>query len=125
MPEEPLENWGSGVEDLWRTAESSSSEALDALTADSGGAFPSCAAWEALSLVRQKSRKESRELAKLLSVKYKALEESRERERILQSQLQQLKRNLAEQKVAVLQESLEMEVEIEKALKTLGKERAQ
>ena len=121
MAEEPF-GFEENLEDLWRKAESSSSEFLIPLSGEAH-AFPSQVAWDALSLVRQKSRREAEELSELLSSRYKALEESRQREAILKGEIQNLKSELAGQEAAVLHGGLETEGKIEAALKSLEEER--
>ncbi len=119
---EGLFGFEDNLEDLWRKAESSSSEFLIPFSGE-GQAFPSQAAWDALSLVRKKSRREAEELSELLSSRYKALEESRQREAILRGEIQNLKSELAGQEAAVFHGGLEAEGKIEAALKSLEEER--
>ncbi len=121
MPEEPF-GFEENLEDLWRKAESSSSEFLIPLSGEAH-AFPSQVAWDALSLVRQKSRREAEELSELLSSRYKALEESRQREAILKGEIQNLKSELSGQEAAILSGGLEAEGKIEAALKSIEEER--
>lgn len=125
MAEEPLEPWGEGVEDLWRKAESSSigSEFFAPPALDAPAQFSSRSAWDALSFIRRKSLAESNELSERLSAQYQNLEKSRSREISLQGQIQELRRSLAGQEAAILQEGLETEGKIEAALKALEEER--
>lgn len=119
---EDLFGFEDNLEDLWRKAESSSSEFLIPFSGE-GQAFSSQTAWEALSLVRKKSRREAEELSELLSSRYKALEESRQREAVLRGEIQNLKSELAGQEAAVLNGGLEAEGKIEAALKSLEEEK--
>ncbi len=121
MADEPF-GFEENTEDLWRKAESSSSDFLIPLSFEPR-AFPSQVAWDALSLVRRKSRREAEELSEILSSRYKALEESRQREAILKGEIQNLKGELAGQEASILNGGLEAEGRIEAALKSLEEER--
>lgn len=123
MPEDSFESVSQGLDDLWRKAEASSTEVPALSVGDPAQAFSTQAAWEALSLIRRKSRDESNELSQLLGSKHQDLEKSRQRELFFQSQIQELRHALASQEAMMLQEGLETEGKIEAALKALDQER--